>query len=159
MGWWWNPKAARYQWRNGGSRFLSRRTVLSYIEQDIATAGNATDVLARLVANGQVTPDDWQTLMRQYVKDEHIRMGVLARGGRDQMTPSDWGTVGATLRDQYGYLQGFTDRIALGELSEAQIAANSKMYINAAREAYERINLKVQREAGYDEMAWILEPG
>lgn len=157
--WYWNPKAARYQWRNGRARFLKRKTVLGYVQETIDATGKVTDTLAELVSNGMLSPADWREMMRQQIKSEHIRQAVLAAGGRENMTPRRWGLVGAAIKDQYAYLDKMTDLIAEQTLSEGQIAARSRMYLNAAREAFERVNMDVHLEAGFDEVLWVIDRG
>jgi len=156
--WYWNAKAARYQWRNGSARFLPRTTVLDYVRRTIEATSSATDVLASLVSNGELAPGDWREAMRRYIKDEYIRQGVLAAGGRAQMTPRFWGIIGNGLKEQYSYLDGFADAIEAGELSEAQIAMRARMYVNSAREAFEKINKLVHIDAGFDEEIWVVDP-
>jgi hypothetical protein len=46
--------------------------------------------------------------------------------------------VGWLLREQYRYLDNFIEEIASGKLSEGQIRARARMYIDAAHEAFER---------------------
>ncbi len=138
MPWYWNEASNRYHHRNGTEYFMSRQQVLDYVNQSISAAGNVTDQLASLVANGQLAPTDWNDLMRQEIKDEYIRQYLLGRGGREQMTAQDWGSIGGMIGDQYRFLDGFFANVATGELTEAQIAARARMYINSAREGFER---------------------
>jgi hypothetical protein len=156
--WFWNSKAARYQWRNGRALFLSRDTVMRYVQQDIAASESAGRALARLVANGQLSPADWRAAMRAELRDEYIRQYLVGRGGRAQMTASDWGRVGGMLRDQYRYLDNFTEEIAAGRLSEAQIAARSGMYFNSSREAFERAQNIAHKAAGFGYVRWVVMP-
>lgn len=138
MPWYWNTASNRYHHRDGTEYFMSRDEVLGYVQQSINAAGSATDQLAGLVTNGQLAPGDWNDLMRQEIKDEYIRQYLLGRGGREQMTAADWGSIGGSLRDQYRYLDGFYENVVTGELTEAQIAARARMYVNSAREAFNR---------------------
>ena len=71
---------------------------------------------------------------------EYIQLGILGRGGRDQMTQSDWGRIGQMLRSQYGYLDGFMDEIANGNLTEGQIRSRLNMYYESAQSSYETMN-------------------
>lgn len=72
------------------------------------------------------------------------------------MTPADWGSTGGIIADQYRYLGGFAREVAAGTLTEAQVAARSRMYINSGREAFERAKGRTEEEA--DEAAWTLTP-
>lgn len=156
MSWYWNEKSQRYHWRNGSERFLSREEVLGYVNESIQAAESVTDYLAGLVSEAQLAPADWRDLMRQEIKSEYIRQYVLGIGGREQMTPADWGRVGAMLKAQYKFLDGFTD--ALPDLSEAQITARARQYVDSARQAFEKANQLAQIKAGMDEVLWVTEP-
>jgi hypothetical protein len=141
--WAWNEKAKRYYNTETG-RFLSKTEALGYVEQSLAASGSATDLLAGYVADGMLAPGDWRALMREEIKREYIREYLLGIGGRDQMTQADWGSIGGMLKEQYGYLDAFADDVAAGRLSEAQVRSRARMYVNSAREAYERANARAQ---------------
>lgn len=137
--WKWNSRARRYYDDESG-QFMGRDGVLGYVQAIIDTSGPATDTLAKLVAEARLSPEDWRLLMRQEIKMEYIGEYILGRGGLPQMIPEDWGSLGGMLREQYEWLDGFYDQVARGELSEAQIAARSRMYVRSAREGHERAN-------------------
>jgi len=130
---------------------MSRTEVLGYVQQSLDSARTApastlvggvnssgTDLLSNLVSNGMMNPRDWHEMMREEIKREYIREYMLGRGGRGSMTQVDWGSVGGMLADQYRYLKDFAKLVEEGKLSEAQIRARSAMYINSAREGFER---------------------
>ena len=155
MGWKWNEKAARYYDTDTG-RFLSRSQALGYVEDSIAAAESAVDTLAGYVADGMLAPADFSALAWQEVKEEYIRQYLLGRGGRAQMTAADWGSIGGSLSEQAKYFKPFMEEVAKGNLSKGQIRSRLRMYVNSAREAYERAQAKVLIAAGYDEVIWVL---
>ncbi len=154
MSWYWNPRSNRYTWLNGSARFLSRDSVMAWVEQLIDAGGGAADTLANLIAGGKLNATDWLDRMRESIKDAYIQQYLLGIGGRNQMTPSDWGSVGGMLKEQYGWLKGFYEEVLSGNLSEAQIAMRARMYMNSAREAYERALAKTAGKAGMDQELW-----
>ena len=139
--WVWNLKAKRYQDAETG-RFMARDEVLGLVQQSLDASGNVTDTLAGLVAGGQLAPGDWRDMMRSEIKGEYLRQYMTGRGGRAQMTYSDWGRCGAMLKAQYKWLEGFAAQVATGELSEAQIRARAWLYVDSARQAYEKGNAR-----------------
>lgn len=139
MSWRWLPTAQRY-YNDDTKRFMSRQAVLTNIGASISNTSNATDTLAELVADGRLSPNDWQSQMQQQIKEEYIRQYIFGRGGRDQMTFADWGAIGGMLSEQSPFLNNFRIDIEMGDLTEAKIAQISQMYISSAREAYERAN-------------------
>lgn len=158
MSWKWNEKAARYMWVNGKTRFLSRAQVMSWVDASLRASTQATSTLAQLAHDKMLSPADWQTAMRREIKDEYIRQYLLGRGGRDQMTSKDWGKLGAMLKEQYKYLDGFQADVAAGNLTQDQIRARSEMYVNSAREAYERTQGAVAERWGADQERWVIDP-
>ena len=150
MPWVWDERTCRYRDADTG-RYLSRSAVLGYVQGSLdagrtSTASTisggvnsaGTDLLANLAANGMLSPTDWHEMMREQIKREYIRQYMLGRGGRGSMTAVDWGSIGGMLREQYRYLDDFARLVADGTLSEGQIRARAAMYVNSAREAFER---------------------
>lgn len=137
MPWRWEQDTNRYRDTETG-RFLSSLNIRDLAEERVRITGASTDGLASMLANDQLNVGDWEALMRQTIKDQYIQEYLLGRGGLSQMTAEDWGSIGGMLADQYRYLGPFAREIAAGNLSEAQIAARSRMYIHSSREALSR---------------------
>lgn len=127
----------RYRDADSG-RFVSRKTLLGYVEGVTSAGQDASDVLADRVSTGVISPAEFETQMRDEIKSATIQDYVLGRGGREQMQPRDWGTIGRQLRGEYKLLAGFRQDIEDDKLSPAQIRARSHLYFETARVAYER---------------------
>lgn len=123
-------------------RYVSRATVLDYVERIAQAGSDKAAAYAALVANGELSAADFGLRMRAELKQAYIQEYILGRGGRDAMTPSDWGAIGAMLRKEYNLLNGFVADIEAGNLSEAQIRARANLYFMTARQAYERGNAR-----------------
>lgn len=117
-----------------------------------------TEMMAEELAEGQIRLDQWETSMRQHLKDMYLQEYMLARGGRKNMTRIDYSSIGGMLAEQYRYLGRFSREIAAGNLSQAQIAARSKMYFRSAREAFERAQARIAEEAGLRYVKWTMNP-
>ena len=157
MPWQWDAKLGRY--RDSKGLFLANKKVLSMSRKSITTGSGATDVLAQLWGSGALNADDWYSLMREEIKGEYIRQYLLGIGGVSQMNAQRWGQVGGMIADQYRYLENFRDEIAAGNLTEAQIAARSQMYMRSASEGFERARARVADDHGYDQERWVLDGG
>lgn len=155
MPWGWDPGAKRYRDTETG-RFMPRGTVLDYVQESINGTSVATDLLAQYVADGTTSPADFTDLFREEIKGEYIRQYLLGRGGREQMTQADWGSIGGMLKEQYSHLPDFQAALESGELSEAQIAARAQMYVRSSREAYERAHERNAEDLGLSEEKWVL---
>jgi hypothetical protein len=157
MSWTWDKAIARYRDQETG-RFLSSERVLEYVQESIGNGYPAMDQLAGYVANGTINADTWELALRDEIRQEYIRQYLLGVGGEGQMTKADWGSIGGMLKEQYHpYLDDFRKAIESGNLSEAQIAARARMYMNSAREAFERGKAKAAKRAGQDEVSWNVD--
>lgn len=137
MTWHFIPSIGRY-YNDTTKRLMSREQAMQFVDNSLAFANDKTAQLAEFVAGGQLSPRDWGENMFALIKQEYIREYMFGRGGRSQMTQADWGSIGGILRVQNVYFKQFQAEIAAGNLSEAEIAARANMYINSARQAFER---------------------
>jgi hypothetical protein len=139
--WIWLPDLHRYRDLATG-RFVSADQVLTWAQEAMAAAGDVGSAATALLVNGQLAVGEWQTIVRQELKDSYIQQYVLGKGGLEQMAAADWGSIGGMLAEQYRYLDAFAAEIAAGNLSAAQIEARLGMYFESANEAYERANAR-----------------
>ena len=153
----WGWDGRRYRNLETG-RYVSAAQVREWSSLAIGTSSDAMGDLSGLLNEGQLNTHDWTLLMRDEVKDAYIQEYVLGRGGLDQMTQADWGSIGGALREQYRYLDNFARQIADGSVTPAQIAARARMYAKSAREAFERAQRRVAIAAGMTQIKWTLMP-
>lgn len=137
-------------------RALSYRTVRQQIGEMIQASQDVQRPLSEMVANGTISPGSWNQAVRQEIKDNYITQYLLGKGGRENMTQADWGSVGGMLGEQYRYLNDFYDEVAAGNLTEGQIYARAQMYINSSREAYETALRREVPNRGYTSHRWVL---
>jgi hypothetical protein len=130
--WVFDATANRYRDPKTG-RFIGRARMLALRDTFVEAAKETVAELAARVAQ-----PGWLEAMREQLKQVYIDQYCLGRGGRNAMTPSDWGRVGNMLREQYKYLNDFAADIVAGKLSEAQIAARARLYMASSRQAFEK---------------------
>lgn len=159
MPWRYDPRALRYRDSETG-RFLAGGRAAELANAAIEAGQEVTQVMADMVTDGRLSPADWQARMRREIKDAYVQQYMLGRGGRAQMTQADWGSVGGSLSEQYRHLDrkqnNFYGQVQTGDMSADAIAARSRMYMNSAREAYERGQARRLRGSAYDEVRWVL---
>lgn len=63
--------------------------------------------LAADLKAGNITLSEWEAGMRDFIRSEVNTAMILTKGGRDYVTPSDWGFVGSQIKYQYEKLSGF----------------------------------------------------
>jgi hypothetical protein len=91
---------------------------------------------AELLDVGTITPAEFEAAMRQLLKSSHIVAASVGRGGRERMTPSDWGRVGNKLAWQYKYLKKFSRKIAADIISGPASSNRVQMYASALHVTY-----------------------
>ena len=154
---WFDPSTGIF-YTNDGEK-VPLRIVAGLSSDSIDESISAVYDMATLLDSGGLTANAWRELMQEEIKQEYIRQYLLGHGGRlADMTFTDWGRIGAMVKEQYKYLLGFADEIASGNLSLEQIQARAGMYCNSAREAFEKSRGRVMADADMDEEKWLLGP-
>ena len=139
--WVWLPDLQRYRNLSTG-RFLASETVRQWARQAIEASGSVISTASEGLSSGVLSVGDWQALVREELKATYIQEYVLGRGGLEQMTQQDWGSIGGMLAEQYRYLDDFAAEIASGNLTQAQVEARLAMYFDSSSEAFERANAR-----------------
>lgn len=101
------------------------------------------NILALLLL-GLITLTVWETRMRRALQDASVIQYVFGRGGFDNVDVADWNFLEQWLVVQYAFLNSFSQDIANGLLSEAEIAARTYLYFSSAVAAFERGHSKAQ---------------
>lgn len=91
--------------------------------------------------------DVWVKEFRRRLKDMYAALYLSGKGGRANMTQSDWGRVGSMLVEQYKYLNRFADQIFGGDTGslsdrETQLTIRMTMYFRSAMESYGKALVK-----------------
>jgi hypothetical protein len=123
---------------------LTNKTIIDLRNGLMDARVDATKSLASALADGRIDLPGWQSGMRAVSKDTAMAEYLFGRGGINVMTPADYGRVGALVKEQYTFLQGFAQDIADGKLSEAQVEARAAMYAHAGVTAH-----SIGQEAAY----------
>ena len=142
----WDATRARYRDADT-KRFVSAKQVADLAQASLEETGK--------IASG-IQAKELGTVLRAEIKKETVRQYLLGRGGVKQMTPRDWGRIGASVAEQYGYLDDFIKEA--DQLSEAQIASRVQMYINSAREGFEKGKAEAIKQSGeFTEERWVMD--
>lgn len=95
------------------------------------------ELLARQLANGEITLRDWHVEMRSEIRDA-FAMQVRA-GANGAATMDDYLQLGAQIRSQDSYLEDFARAIKAGNLSPDAIVARAKLYARSSQQMYWRL--------------------
>ncbi len=154
--WVYDSRSARYRDLVTG-RYVSSKQVRIWANAEIAASTDRVKILTQMLTSDRLTVTDWERGMREELRKAYISEYLAGRGGLYRMTQADWGSIGGMLgSDQFRYLSGFAREIASGNLTEGQILARARMYINSAREAYERAHGRAALEANLNTVHWHL---
>lgn len=134
-GWIWDSAKRRYIAPNGKivTPAELRRIALSIAE-------NTSIVLEELTSRfvkGSINSSEWAVAMREGVKGSHSALAQLAWGGTEQMTPAALGHLGASVKEQYGYLSSFINGIQSGSIEKTEgIISRAGMYGDSSWTTY-----------------------
>lgn len=135
--WEWNDKTKRYRNTKTG-QFIGVDGMNALRPEYLRRQKDVLSGYVESLRKNRITLESFTDKVKGVLKDTYIDLYAMGAGGRNNMTQSDWGKIGAMLKQQYGqgkYLEGFMNQIAEGKLSEAQITARLQMYLNSANEA------------------------
>lgn len=136
----WDTRSARYKDPATG-QFVGRQAVKDAVEQVIDGARQELQSHTRRLAAGVVDLPTWQVECAQTLRALHLASAVIGKGGRAQMTPADYGRIGARTKDQYGFLARFAGEIHSGavDLANEPLALRRiGLYADAAHATYEQ---------------------
>jgi hypothetical protein len=87
-------------------------------------------VLARNLRGGRITWQHFEEDMKTRLRLLHTGATAIGKGGWSEVSQSDWGRVGPTLREQYAYLHGFAQDIyeRRETITEKMIAWRARLY-------------------------------
>jgi len=135
----WDSRAHRYRDERG--RFLKREAVTEARNRLIDDTQRRLRDLSQRYVDGKLTLVEWQLEFRDALRAAHTLAAGVARGGKANMTPADWGKVGARLKSEYAALQRFALQLEAGR---AMHLGRVDLYARAVRHTFleaERLGL------------------
>ena len=161
FGWWWDDEDKVYRNDETGevmdeyTMIALRDEIVDWqvdyfakwpVDEDEEPEDEDDPNILALLLLGFITLTVWETRMRDALQDASVIQYVFGRGGFDQVDIADWNFLEEWLLGQYAFLNNFSQDIADGLLSEAEIAARSYLYFSSAVGAFERGHSKAQHE-------------
>ena len=130
-----DPKSYKYRNVETG-QYVSNNEVQRVITGEVNRLSVRLKGHARLLVSGKIDIAEFQTRAALSLKESHLRNAIVGAGGKSNVSSIVYGKVGAELKKQYGYLSGFGEAIAVGELSERQIIARAASYAASSRTSF-----------------------
>lgn len=147
----WVQPLQRYRVTEGAGKgqFISSEAVnnltLDYVDQAVEAIEGFTD---RLLAK-EISLASWRTGVAEGLKEGWINAWAIGIGGHKNISDRDRGRLTQQLKNQFQYLQGFVDDIALNTQSEAQIRSRAKLYSDGLYRATQDARDFGHRDAGF----------
>jgi hypothetical protein len=151
----WSFDRGTGRYRDKRGRFLSRKAVQAIVDKRIEKLATKLRRYTQMLSDGNLTLDQWQASVREAIKAAHIQNAIIGKGGRDNMTASDYGKVGQRLRQEYAYLQGFASDLLEQRVSLPMALARIGLYAESSRGSYWQGTELRQQEQGYSLMRRI----
>lgn len=130
-------KGSGYRGPNG--RWIGAKEAAGLRDTFIDKQKTRVDGLTDKLVEGRINVQQWTLETRKIIKDTYGIEYAAAKGGWQNVTQAEWGTLGQKLQTgEYVRLNQFAQDIADGKLSPAQINARSDLYVEGASQVYER---------------------
>jgi hypothetical protein len=127
-----NSNAARYIDVKSG-RFVPANTVRDAINQVITKTETSFKEAAQKLVDRQSSVKEFQATMTGNIKTLALATSIAAKGGFANMTPADYGRVGAEVKQQYQFLQNFCNELANGKQGlDGRVVTRAAMYAQAS---------------------------
>jgi len=150
-------RTGRYR-NNATGRFVAERTLRGLAEKfSDFTAQNMRRHTERFIA-GEIDLPTWQDRIAKELRNSYLVSTQIGRGGKNAMTPADYGRIGGRLRFEYRKLNQFALEIKAGMLTDAQILARVQLYAPGARTAYYDGLTAAMKDAELTEERRVLNP-
>lgn len=159
--WQWDANVARFRYPSAQPNRLGRllppdRADKVFERRMDVYRSQGQAVTDRLLAGG-MTPRQWQDEMKRIQRDLQLEARMIAVGGKNAMTPTDYGAAGGRIGHENRALGRLGKRIEAGEMSPGQIRNAVRGRFEAGpRETYRRGREHAHRGAGYQEERSIL---
>jgi hypothetical protein len=151
----WSDASQRYRGANG--KYIKREVVRRALDTALDRSRNEVQRLSRALVNGTIDIPTWQIKTAQEIKSMHLASASLAKGGWAQMGPREFGKVGNTLRNEYGYLAKFAEQIKSGEQKlDGSLISRANLYAQGPRGTYHAIEARGMLDQGKAECRNVL---
>lgn len=147
--WRYDESAGRFRASSG--RFLPTSVVRQYLDRTLDGHAQEISRVSEQLRNREITLGKWEREMRRELKHLHVYSAMLAKGGRMQLSQSDYGRIGRELRDQYEHLRSFADQIASGQQPpDGRLLSRAKLYGQSGRVTFHLVERLEMERRGFD---------
>jgi hypothetical protein len=149
---------SRGQYETTDGQVVSAERVVAAVERRQEDGAQLVNRLAGELAAGSITAREWQDMFAVELRRMHSQSFAAGRGGWDAVTIADRAIIEARVKDELAFLRTFADDIKQGLMSEAQIKARMRLYVDHAQASYWQGQTAAQENAGKREEMRELNP-
>lgn len=151
-----DPRSGRYRNRATG-RFVPEADIRAVVDAVADGTSNLMSGLGERLRSGTLSLADFESEMMRLIRLSHVGTGVMASGGRDQMSPARWGRIGRVIRDEYARLRDFAGQIQDGtQPLDGRLDARARLYGQQARVQFETTRAAEDQNRGFTEERSVL---
>lgn len=146
-------------YRDHRGRIISRDSVMAEIGRYIDKQ-RIRDVTRRL-QNQELSIGQWESTMREMIKDGHANAVMAEVGGRENMTRADWLRAGRHVKREYSYLSQWSRELASGQApTDGRMLSRSDLYGEAVYITHMReVAMTMDGSSEYTQERSILDSG
>lgn len=154
-----NERAGQFIRANG--RFVSPPEVRAALDRYLqAKVSAAAEMLWGQVREGALTLAEFQLAAEREIALAALAAGMLAKGGRLQMSPADYGRVGGFVKPMLGEWRDAAKRVAEGALPfDGRLKNALRGLLQRARQVFHRVEGLEMTRRGFDECENVLDDG
>lgn len=147
----WEKSTQRYRYTSGdrSGQFVGVDTLQDLIGDYQSQQKDIGQSITDRLINGDINTAQWVREQAAQLKQGHINMHGLGLGGHANFDAAEYGSVGATMRRELGFLRNFAQEIQDGNLSEAQIRARTNLYYNTLWRTHAHARERAHEDEGF----------
>ena len=152
----------RFRYKDGdrAGQYMSKAKARGIVQDRITREEKRIERIPISLLNDDLTLAQWEASMAERIKTLHVQSYLLGKGGTHGYAPArDGQVITPIIQEQYKYLRRFSEDIAAGKLSKAQIEQRASLYASAAWQTREHGKFISHRESGYAWEQSVLDRG
>jgi len=134
-------------WRYRSGRKVSQRGMKAIIDQQTANMKSNQGWSLWQLKEGKMTFEEFQQFNAKMIRDHHVFMARMGKGGSDRMSDADYLAVQQELKqNQLNRFERFMNGVKEGQYSDRYIADRLGKYADGTKVSYETARLKAYGE-------------
>ena len=144
----WDKEKQGYKFKRN-NREVSEKYLYKVVAEEVDRFAQKQNKLATQFVNGNISFEEWQSRTVDLIRQSHVEMTRLGRGGKDNTFGIHYLEVGNDLRKtHYPAFRQFAEDVKNGKLTPRQIVARASLYGNASKTSFEKARISTKANQG-----------